>query len=254
MLRTSLSAFLAVALLIGSRSPARAEEPVCPAHSSPGATTVDPNGDRVVHCHCDSGYAIKGGVCALAPKIGSAEVTGRAYTLDEAGKRSVLGSEAATYLGAHLLTERHSRLRLTLVRGTIILGGDTDIVLDEYTFDPVGNTLKLVTHVAQGLVSFGAGSLARVRGAYQFIASKAGGGPSITVTVHIGTPEAPVAQFVGDVNPDGSGYVVLYKGSADVADPKNGRTLPLRPGQMILFDHNGAHPAKPIDPRVVRQP
>jgi hypothetical protein len=243
MRRRLVGTALTIALSIASAYPSVAQEPTCPANSSPVGTTVSSNGDRELQCHCNRGYANKGGVCAPEPQIGNAIVTGKAYLVDAAGTKYPLTSRDTVRLNDHVVTGRNGRLDVSLLDGTTFhLGPNSDMVLDEFVYDPATSVGKVMARLVKGLFRYVTGKVARRDP------------QSMKVRLPFGTLGHRGTEVLVDIGDDGAGYIVLYKGLADLTEAKTGRRFPLRPGQMIVFDRAGPHPARPVDPRIVRQP
>lgn len=68
------------------------------------------------------------------------------------------------YLGDRVKTAANGRLGLTFKDNTIIsLGPDTEIVVDEYLFDPAETQLKLVVNMLKGTLHYISGVIAKLR-------------------------------------------------------------------------------------------
>jgi hypothetical protein len=161
--------------------------------------------------------AVRGRVAAAAPAAAGAEPVGRIVT-----------SGMPMYLNDHVRTGKEGRLQVLLADETVFtLGPDSDMVLDEFVYDPATNAGKMTANIARGTFRFVTGKLAHKDP------------QGMKVKLAVGTIGIRGSVGAGQTGPEGS--VVINAGAGDANDNgedtggiyatnQNGTTNLRRPG------------------------
>ena len=80
------------------------------------------------------------------------------------GKTTPLAVGSAVHLGDHLRTGKTGSVGITFQDDTIMsIGPDTEIVVDEYLYDPGKDALKLAANLMRGSLNYVSGVIAKLR-------------------------------------------------------------------------------------------
>ena len=80
------------------------------------------------------------------------------------GKTTPLAVGTAVHLGDHLRTGKAGTVGITFQDDTIMsIGPDTEIVVDEYLYDPGKDSLKLAANLLRGSLNYVSGVIAKLR-------------------------------------------------------------------------------------------
>ncbi|MFI5362470.1 MAG: FecR domain-containing protein [Elusimicrobiota bacterium] len=158
--------------------------------------------------------AVRGRVEAFAPVPANGKPVGR-----------IVSSGKPMYLNDHVTTDKGGRLQVLLAdETTFTLGPNSDMVLDEFVYDPRTNAGKITANIAKGTFRFVTGKLAHQDPA------------GMKIKLAVGTIGIRGSVGAGETGPEGS--VIINAGAGDGNDngdftagiyaANNGRTTNLR--------------------------
>ncbi len=116
---------------------------------------------------------------------------------------------------------------------TFVVGPNSDLMLDEFVYDPVPGTMKTVVKVTKGV--------------FRWMTGKVGPRPKLdgrirAASIAVGLRGTDVEVVL---DPTGACRVKLFDGEVEISDAKGAIALTLRPGQMVDVDRDGI-PGKPV--------
>jgi hypothetical protein len=130
--------------------------------------------------------------------------------------------------GTRVVTGPGSRLQLLLPDETVFtLGPSSDMVMDDFVFDPHTSATKMTANIAKGLFRFVTGKIA------------SHDPNKVKVKVAYGTIGPRGTDFEVSVEPDGAGYVKLFSGKLEITETKSGNVFNMDAGQMVKFHADG---------------
>jgi hypothetical protein len=140
---------------------------------------------------------------------------GRAFTAEEMkGGRFEFGDT--------MMTGPTGRVQILLPDETIFtLGPNSEMDIDDFMYDPANGRNVLSATVIKGLFHFVTGKVQEKR--------------DLNVKVAVGSLGVRGTDIEFSQSPDGSGYVKLYAGSAELTPYDTDTTVALQPGQMITW-------------------
>ena len=140
---------------------------------------------------------------------------GRALTAEEmVGKRFEFGDR--------LITGPNGRVQILLPDETIFtLGPNSDMIIDQFVYDPAAGANRLDAIILKGAFRFVTGKVQRKR--------------DLNVKIAVGTIGVRGTDIEFKQSPDGSGYVKLYSGRAELTPHNTDKTIELQAGQMISW-------------------
>jgi hypothetical protein len=159
--------------------------------------------------------------------------------------RKITGEAAATApvsLGTRIVTGPDGHVRLLLLDETVFtMGSNSDMVIDEFVYDPDLSVEKVSARVLKGTFRWVTGKVARKDPA------------KMKVTLPVGTIGIRGTDFEAMVAPDDSGSVKLYSGQLEITEKKTQRTFLLNAGQMVTFSTDGIFsPPAPLEPAIAK--
>jgi hypothetical protein len=129
--------------------------------------------------------------------------------------------------GTRVVTGSGGRLQFLLPDETVLtLGPNSDMIIDNFVYDPATSATKLSAQIA--------------RGAFRWVTGKVSQHKDINIKLPVGTIGVRGTDFEGLVESDGAGTVRLFEGLLDCVEKKTGRRFALTAGQMITFTADGA--------------
>jgi FecR protein len=144
---------------------------------------------------------------------------GRTLSADDIGKSGV-------NLGSHILTGPNGRMQVLLNDETVFtLGPNSDMVLDQFVYDPATSATKAEAHFAKGTFRWVTGKIVKTK--------------DIHIKVPVGDLGVRGTDFDCTVDPDGAGYVKLHEGHLEITGNKTGDKFQLNAGQMVKFHADG---------------
>jgi hypothetical protein len=140
-------------------------------------------------------------------------------------------------IGDEMVTGPEGRAQILLPDETIFtLGPGSDMVFDDFIFDPATSSGKISAVIAKGLFRFVTGKIAPHDPQH------------LNVKIAVGTIGVRGTDIEFEQSPDGSGYVKLFSGLADLTPYDTDTTIELHPGQMITWtDYTKLSGPKPIE-------
>jgi len=161
-----------------------------------------------------------------------AECRGAVFMITPGGRQFPLQKGTPIPLNAHIATGPNGRFQLLLLDETVFtLGPNSDMVLDEFVYDPKTNAGKITANVAKGTFRWVTGRMTHE------------GPAGSSVKVAVGTIGVRGTDFETEISPDGSGYVKLFAGQVEINEYKTGDLLVLSPGEMVTFAADGTFSA-----------
>ena len=180
-------------------------------------------------------------------KIGGiSRIEGEAYWVAPDGRRIPVGAGTQVYLNEHLVTEPGSHLVITLADDTVFtLGGDSDLTLDEFVYDPGASAGKITARLTKGVFRWVTGKVQRnLTNEKVIVPSGAGGirGTDFDIKV-VGDDFSRVNAC--DAQGRCKDYVIkeairLYSGAFAFTSGASGHTYPIKAnGQYFLTTADG---------------
>jgi len=173
------------------------------------------------------------------PQIGAvAECRGAVFMITPGGRQFPLQNGTPIPLNAHVTTGPDGRFQVLLLdETTFTLGPNSDMVLDEFVYDPKTNAGKISANLLRGTFRWVTGKMAHQDPA------------GMQIKLAVGTIGIRGTDVESEVSPDGSGYVKLFTGHVGITENKSGTLLSLNPGEMVTFTADGTFGAPaPIPP------
>lgn len=138
------------------------------------------------------------------------------------------GRVARMDTGTRVTTGPTGRLRLRLPDETIItIGPNSDMVMDEFVYDPSAGAGKILVRLIKGLLRFVTGKVAHRDPAAMRIALPAG---------DLAPRGTGFETFVGN---DGSGYIKLFSGMLEITPRNGGVAFVMNQQRMVTFGPDG---------------
>jgi hypothetical protein len=166
------------------------------------------------------------------PQIGSVAVCRGAFIITPGGHKFPIQHGTPIQQNAHITTGPEGSLQILLADETVFtLGPNSDMVLDEFVYDPKTSAGKITASVAKGTFRWVTGKMTHEDP------------ESSGVKVAVGTIGVRGTDFETEVLPDGSGSVKLFAGQVEINEYKTGNQLVLSPGEMVTFTADGTFSA-----------
>jgi len=154
---------------------------------------------------------------------------GRDYSIITPDGRTLSGDDSdksSFNMGTHVLTGPNGHLQILLKDGTVFtMGPNSDMVLDEFVYDPATSATKATADFAKGTFRWVTGKLAKKKDINIKL-------PALSCGIR-GT------DFECMVDPGGAGYAKLYEGQLEFTDKKTGDKFVLNAGKMVTFHADG---------------
>lgn len=163
--------------------------------------------------------------------VAQVESRGEFYVLTVDG-RKLQGSDADKLPldeGTRVVTGNDGYLRATLPDNTTFtVGPNSDLIIDKFVYDPGSNSRTILASLSKGLFRWVTGKTPQQ------------GPAQMKVTLPVGTVGIRGTDFEANVQPDGSGSVVLYFGQLEITEKKSGFTFLLNAGEKVTFGIDGS--------------
>jgi hypothetical protein len=154
--------------------------------------------------------------------------SGEFYFVTKDG-RKLTGAEAARLPmdgGTRAVTGANGRMQVLLPDETVFtLGPNSDMVIDDFVYDPATSATKATASFAKGTVRWVTGKVSHRK--------------DINIKVVVGIIGVRGTDFEAMVKPSGAGYVKLFEGQLEIVGKKTGAKFILSAGQMITFTADG---------------
>jgi hypothetical protein len=154
-------------------------------------------------------------------------VRGAVFMVTPDGRELPIEIGSPLFLNEHIRTGPDGRLQVLLLDETVFtMGPGSDMVLDEFVYDPDTSLGKVTARLTKGV--------------FRFVTGKVRSGPdNLKVNVPTGTIGIRGTDFEVYVAADRSGYIKLYSGQLEFAEARTGRVSALVAGQMITLNAAG---------------
>lgn len=166
---------------------------------------------------------------APGPRIGAAvECRGAVFMLTPDGRQFPVQNGTPIPLYAQVTTGPDGHFQVLLIDDTVFtLGANSDMVLDEFVYDPNTSVGKVTAEVIKGALRFVTGKVARANP------------ENMNVKLSAGVIGPRGTDVEAKVSPDGSGYIKVFSGQVEITEKKNGDLLLVNAGQMVTFAADG---------------
>jgi hypothetical protein len=233
---------LMAALGVVNMGPAHAQSASCGANAEEVQRT-ETTGAITLSCRCVSGYKRVGNGCALAPTqqpdqgairksypVIPAAVRGEVYAVTKDGHRIPITQSRVLTIDTttEIVVGPGGRVQFILPDETIFtLGPNSDMVLDEFVYDPTTNATAFSANFAMGTFRFITGHVA------------SHDPMKMRLKVAVGTIGIRGTDFEGDIASDGSGAITLYSGELAITPANGSAEFIMRAGTRIRFSSAG---------------
>jgi hypothetical protein len=169
----------------------------------------------------------------LGEQIGTvAECRGEVFIITPGGHKLPLQFGTPIPLNAHVTTGSDAHFKVILLDETVFtLGPSSDMVLDEFVYDPKTSAGKITASLATGTFRFVTGKVAHRDT------------DNMKLKVPVGSLGFRGTDVETEVSPDGSGSVKLFSGQVEINEYKTGNLLVRSPGEMVTFTADGTFSA-----------
>jgi len=131
-------------------------------------------------------------------------------------------------LGARVTTGPTGRVQMLLPDETVFtIGPNSDMVVDEFVYDPDNNPKKIAVSVTKGLFRLLTGKVAHKDPA------------NMKVKLPVGTLGIRGTDLETNVESDGSGYIKLYSGELEITPLDGSPMIVLQGKNMVTFKADG---------------
>lgn len=169
----------------------------------------------------------------------AAAVSGDVFWRTDDGRKVPIKPGSPIFLDEHIITGDGGRLQVLLLDETVFtLGPNSDMVLDEFVYDPKTSAGKI--------------SAALVKGTFRFVSGKIKQGakpPDRHLRLAVGCLGIRGTDFETIVRGDGSGQIRLFSGQLEITPhgggllphpaERNASTFALNSGQIVTFAADG---------------
>jgi hypothetical protein len=138
------------------------------------------------------------------------------------------GGTARIDIGTRVTTGSTGHLQILLLDETVFtIGPNSDIVIDEFVYDPNLSIRVISARVLKGIFRWVTGKVTHKDPA------------KMKVSLPVAAIGIRGTDFETKVAPDGSGHIKLFSGELEITSIKNGSTFILKAKQMIRFNAAG---------------
>ncbi len=164
-----------------------------------------------------------------APRIGAASsVKGTVYWLTDRGAKVPIKSGTPIFFGSRIVTENGGHMQILLLDGTqFTTGPNSDMVLDEFVYDPNTSDGKIAASLAKGTFRWVTGTTMR----------KDPG--NMRVKLAVGTIGIRGTDFQVKYQPGSEGYIELKKGELQIT-PNASAAFSMKAGDKVTIQANGS--------------
>jgi hypothetical protein len=163
-------------------------------------------------------------------RIGAAAVIrGEVYWLTSDGRKVPITPGGALYSGARIVTGGNARIQVLLLDETVFtIGPNSDMVLDEFVYDPSTSIGKVSVRVTKGMFRFVTGKVARKDLEH------------LKVTLPVGTIGIRGTDVEIDYQPGAASSIRLFLGELEITESRTGKKFTMHGAQMIAIASNGS--------------
>jgi hypothetical protein len=112
---------------------------------------------------------------------------------------------------------------------TFTIGPNSDIVIDSFVYDPDNTPKKVIASMSKGVFRWVTGKTKPLKDP-----------PEMKVKLPVMAVGIRGTDFEATVNPDGSGFVILYFGQLEITEKKTGFTFILDAWHKVTFSADGS--------------
>lgn len=168
----------------------------------------------------------------LTTAMAQVESRGEFYVLTTDG-RKLTGKDADQIPleeGTKVITGSGGHIQMKLPDNTTFtIGPNSDIVIDSFVYDPDNTPKKVVASMSKGVFRWVTGKTKPLKDPAEMKVK--------LPVMHVGIRGT---DFEATVNPDGSGFVILYFGQLEITEKKTGFTFILDAGHKVTYGVDGS--------------
>ncbi|HME59148.1 MAG TPA: FecR family protein [Terracidiphilus sp.] len=166
-------------------------------------------------------------------RIGAAAaIRGEVYWLTSDGRKVPITSGGPVYSGARIVTGDNARMQVLLLDETVFtIGANSDMVLDEFVYDPSTSAGKVTARLTKGIFRFVTGKVARKNP------------EDLKVKLPVGTIGIRGTDVEIDYQPGAASSIRLFLGELEITESKTGKKFTMHGGQMMAIASNGSFSA-----------
>ncbi len=170
------------------------------------------------------------------PLIGAgATVRGNVYWLTDGGVKVPISSGTPVYLGQRIVTGEDGHLQILLKDETAFtIGDNSDMVLDEFVYDPSTKLGKVAASIVKGTFRFVTGKIAH------------NDPDQIRVKMAVGTIGIRGTDFEVNYKPGAESYINLARGELLIT-PKSGSPFPMLAGDRVAIGADSRFRGGPVE-------
>jgi hypothetical protein len=207
-------------------------DPASGTVASPKPTQIDrasvPGEKNTVPVEKSGTPPVAAGSTSLIRVGGAGAVSGDVFWSTPDGRMVPITSGTPIYFGEHIVTRPGGRLQVMLLDETVfIVGPDSDMVIDEFVYDPETSVRKVTVRLLKGVFRYITGKVVRQKPDNLKIET-----PVDTVGIRGTDVELSIA-------PDNSGYLKLYSGQVEITETKTKFTFLVNAGELVTFAADG---------------
>ena len=161
-------------------------------------------------------------------RIGAAAaIRGNVYMLLEDGTKVPVHSGSTIYFNSRIVTGDGGHMQVLLLDETVFtLGPNSDMVLDDFVYDPNTSAGKLAANLVKGTFRFVSGVVRHTQP------------DNVKVKLPVGSLGIRGTEFEVQYEPGVDGYIALAKGALEVT-PNVGTPFPMKPGDRAVIKADG---------------
>ena len=184
---------------------------------------------------CPNGLWYPDGVCPSAPSIAApqsppragaaADVSGDVTFVYPDGTRHAASPGSPLPIGARVIIGPTGSLKVMLLDDTVFsMGPNSDMVIDEFVYDPDTHEDRFLSRITKGIFRFVAGQVAHRPDQWR-------------VNVPSGAVGIRGTTFDVTANPDGSGEIGVEEGEIVLTEYDSGKEWVVDAGQRLVVDN-----------------
>ncbi len=162
---------------------------------------------------------------AAHPRIGAAAtVRGDVYWLTSDGQKVPINNGTPILLNEHVYSGANGHMQVMLLDETVFtIGPDSDMVLDNFVYDPNTTTGKIAANV--------------VKGTFRFVTGKmhSTDPDARKLKLTVGTIGIRGTDFEVQFQPGAPGYIKLFRGELEITPANAGAVFAMHGGQMVVI-------------------
>ncbi|HTY64282.1 MAG TPA: FecR domain-containing protein [Acidobacteriota bacterium] len=159
----------------------------------------------------------------------AANVRGTVYWLTGDGRRVPIVAGGALYTGARIVTGVDGHLQILLLDETVFtIGANSDMVLDEFVYDPSTNIDKVTARLAKGIFRWVTGKVARKSP------------DQLRVKLPVATIGIRGTDFEVKYEPGVPGSIRLFSGELEIGESRTGKSFMMHAGQAATISMDGS--------------